>query len=89
MMGAMYHKMITVHGENEKMAEYIFEIDGAFYNKDTGEAVMKPEFRGTLVRCKDCKHNSLNRASGNVFCDLGIGLSQIYDFCSRGERKDG
>lgn len=42
---------------------------------------------GTLVRCKDCKHNSLNRVSGNVFCSLGIGLSQIYDFCSYGERK--
>lgn len=41
-----------------------------------------------LVRCKDCKHNSLKRVSGNVFCDLGIGLSQIYDFCSLGERRD-
>ena len=41
-----------------------------------------------VVRCKDCKHNSLNRVSGNAFCDLGIGLSQIYDFCSHGERRD-
>ena len=40
-----------------------------------------------VVRCKDCKHNSINRVSGNAFCDLGIGLSQIYDFCSKGERR--
>ena len=46
---------------------------------------------GTLtevVRCKDCKHNSLKRMSGNVFCDLGMGLSQLYDFCSKGERRE-
>lgn len=41
-----------------------------------------------VVRCKDCKHNSLNRMSGNAYCDLGIGLFQLYDFCSLGERKD-
>ncbi len=41
-----------------------------------------------VVRCKDCKHNSLRMVSGNAFCDLGIGLSQIYDFCSLGERRD-
>ena len=41
-----------------------------------------------VVRCKDCKHNSLKRMSGNTYCDLGIGMSQLYDFCSLGERKD-
>lgn len=41
-----------------------------------------------VVRCKDCKHNSLNRVIGNAFCDLGIGLYQIYDFCSHGERRE-
>lgn len=41
-----------------------------------------------LVRCKDCKHNSLRMVGGNAFCELGIGLSQIYDFCSLGERRD-
>ena len=40
-----------------------------------------------IVRCKDCKHNSLNRISGNTYCDLGIGLYQLCDFCSLGERK--
>ena len=41
-----------------------------------------------VVRCKDCKHNSLNRIIGNTYCDLGIGLSQLYDYCSHGERKE-
>lgn len=40
-----------------------------------------------VVRCKDCKHNSLKRMSGNTYCDLGMGLFQLYDFCSRGERR--
>ena len=40
------------------------------------------------VRCKDCKHNSLKRMSGNTCCDLGMGLFQLYDFCSLGERKE-
>lgn len=40
-----------------------------------------------VVRCKDCKHNSLKRMSGNTYCDLGMGLSQLYDFCSLGERR--
>ena len=40
-----------------------------------------------VVRCKDCIHNSLNRRSGNAYCELGIGLFQLYDFCSEGERR--
>lgn len=46
------------------------------------------EGRADIVRCKDCKHNSLKRMTGNAFCELGIGLSQIYDFCSMGERRE-
>ena len=38
------------------MAEYIFEIGEALYNEETGEAVMKPTYKGKIVRCKDCKH---------------------------------
>ena len=41
-----------------------------------------------VVRCKDCKHNSLNRFSGNALCDLGMNLFQLYDFCSRAERSE-
>lgn len=61
------------------MAEWIIEIKDGFPNLKK----MTP-----LVRCKDCKHNSLNRVSGNAFCNLGVGLSQIYDFCSHGERRE-
>lgn len=41
-----------------------------------------------VVRCKDCIHNSLNRKSGNAYCDFGFGLYQLDDFCSRGERRE-
>ena len=40
-----------------------------------------------IVRCKDCKHNCLKRVSGNAYCDLGIGLFQLYDYCSCGKRR--
>lgn len=42
----------------------------------------------SLVRCKDCKHCGLSRMTGNTYCDLGIGLYNLDDFCSRGERKE-
>ena len=70
------------------MAEYIFEISEALYDEQTGEAVMKPDFKGKLVRCRDCKHNSLNRKSGNAYCNLGIELYQLDDYCSCGERRE-
>ena len=41
-----------------------------------------------IVRCMDCKHNSLGRFFGNTYCDLGIGLYQLDNFCSRGERRE-
>lgn len=41
-----------------------------------------------VIRCKDCKHNSLNRKSGNAWCDFGFGLYQLDDFCSRGEKRE-
>lgn len=41
-----------------------------------------------VVRCKDCKHNSLNRKSGNAYCNLGIELYQLDDYCSCGERRE-
>lgn len=42
----------------------------------------------SVVRCKDCIHNGLNRKSGNFYCDFGLGLYQLDDFCSKGERKE-
>ena len=80
--------------------EFIFEIDGALYDEETGQAVMKPEYRGKLVRCKDCKHQEkyfyadkrLKDGGRYTYgCDLADGYSHVClddDFCSRGERKD-
>lgn len=45
------------------MSEYIFEIDGALFNEETGEAVMKPKFVGRLTRCKDCAKREYCRTS--------------------------
>lgn len=42
-----------------------------------------------VVRCKDCRHHHYQH--GIPYCDridYGYGW-QDYDFCSRGERKDG
>lgn len=36
--------------------EYIFKLDNALYNEETGEAVFKPKVVCELVRCKDCKY---------------------------------
>lgn len=46
-----------------------------------------PPAQSEIIRCKDCKHNSLNRKSGNTYCNLGIGLYQLDDYCSYGERR--
>ena len=40
-----------------------------------------------VVRCKDCKHNSLNRRSGNAWCELGIELFQLDGFCSHAKKE--
>lgn len=69
------------------MTEFIFEILESFYDEQTNMAVMEPKFKGKLVRCKDCIHNSLNRKGGNTCCDLGLALYQLDDYCSYGERR--
>ena len=69
------------------MAEYIFEIDGAFFDEDTGEAVMKPEYRGKLVRCKDCVKCQVDTVFNQYWCG---GERVLPDgFCNYGRRKDG
>ena len=71
------------------MNEYIFKIDGALYNEDTGEMCMKPEYVGKLVRCKDCKYYK-KTSDGISYCydhDDDI-LWQDDDFCSRGKRDE-
>lgn len=41
-----------------------------------------------VVRCKDCEHLEFSDFYGE--CGKGIlGIVQPWDYCSRGERKDG
>ena len=47
------------------------------------------EFKGELVRCKECKHWT-KWSDGEMFCgrlDGGIG-TDADDYCSYGERKE-
>lgn len=83
----MYQKIVIAVMENEKMAEYIFEIDGAFFNEDTGEAVMKPKYRGKLVRCKDCVRGQYDAVFQQRWC-MGELVEEDH-FCSYGVRKNG
>lgn len=76
------------------MAEYIFEIDGALYNDETGEAVMKPEYKGKLIRCKDCKYQDKgeNDVESWNLCGfrpwLYVPVTDDH-FCGYAKRKDG
>ena len=69
-----------------KPIEVVMRID--FASSNGIEVIAHAERVCELVRCKDCKFNSLKRLSGNVFCNYGIGLYQLNDFCSKGERKE-
>ena len=76
-----------------KEAEKESNQDGSYGYMDTASIVDLINDAPTadvveIVWCKYCKHNSLKRMSGNTFCDLGTGLSQLYDFCSKGERRE-
>lgn len=76
------------------MKEYIFEIDGALVNEETGECVMHPSFKGELIRCKDCKKNGTSDcAMGRwIYSDNIVFLKEHWnkpqDYCSWAERKE-
>lgn len=63
------------------MAEYIFELNEALYNEETGEACFKPTVKGELVRCKDCKFRDTECAIWGIF------MLRDDDYCSLGEQK--
>ncbi len=73
------------------MAEYIFEIGEALYNEKTGEAVMKPTYKGKIVRCKDCKYYRKTNFFGfgveATECKWWNKLTVDDTFCSYGERR--
>lgn len=67
------------------MAEYIFEINGVLYDEKTGQSVMKPEYKGRIVRCKDCKHKYLERMVW--VCPFGLPGGSDF-FCGYGEERE-
>ena len=82
--------MNSVHGQKGKiMAEFIFEIDDVLYDEETGQGVMKPEYKGKLTRCKDCRHWKAN----TQLCSVFSGLCTVHrmppdGYCSEAKRKE-
>ena len=80
--------VFAVMRKGRAMAEFIFEIDDAQYNEDTGEVAVKAKAKEELVRCKDCKHHGYDRRD-LPYCDIndyGYGWKD-EDFCSYAERR--
>ena len=74
--------------------EFIFELDNALYNEETGEAVFKPKVKGELVRCYKCVYwdRKTIRWDGNqniAVCDKCYEWKGADFYCADGERKDG
>lgn len=68
------------------MNEYIFEIENALCNKETGEVVVMPKCRGELIRCKNCIH--ADDSGAQFICLLhGIGIDD-EDYCSWAWEKE-
>ena len=68
--------------------EFIFKIDGALYDEETKQAIMKPELQGELVRCKDCKYYKEYKDVDDKRCLFNCTFVTISDYCSHAERKD-
>lgn len=79
------------------MSEYIFSIDGALYDDETGQIAMHPKVEGKLIRCKDCKHYVLHVLFGRSqsWCerlcdefDKSLAMAtEDDDFCSWAEER--
>ena len=68
------------------MAEYIFEIDDALYNENTGETVVMAKLKGKLVLCRECIH--AEDEGTFLWCPvLGTTRMEADDFCSYAERR--
>lgn len=66
--------------------EYIFKLDYALYNEETGEAVFKPQVVCELIRCVECEH----RKKPTDYCEKLLKAYVPDDFyCFYGKRKDG
>ena len=74
------------------MAEFIFEIDDVLYDEETGQGVMKPEYKGKLTRCKECKHWDgyfcHNKWWGDGYGNYTPPIKTEDGFCDWAVRKD-
>lgn len=72
--------------------EYIFKLDYALYNEETGEAVFKPQVVCELVRCGECIYRSQTLThswcTNSKSCCHGCLVRKDF-FCADGKRKDG
>lgn len=71
------------------MPEYIFEISDALYDEAAGQMCMKPEYKGKLTRCKDCRHWRAN----TQLCSVFSGLCTVHrmppnGYCSEAKRTE-
>ena len=66
--------------------EYIFEINDALYDRETGNVCMMPKIVGALIRCRDCKHRQEDTIFKKLYCD---GREVVADgYCWKGEQDD-
>ena len=72
-------------------SEYIFEINDALYDQETGNVCMMPKFVGVLIRCKDCKyyHKEWDGTEKHHHEDYWCEWVEPdeNDFCSLAERR--
>lgn len=77
------------------MKEYIFQLNDALFNQETGEAVFKPKVAGELIRCHDCKwwepypDNAItpeaHKCRRSPFVQMH---TEEWEYCARASRKD-
>ena len=67
-------------------SEYIFEINDALYDHETGRICMKPKVVGALIRCKDCKHWYSDADTG-MACEFTNTGQPEDGFCNWAERR--
>lgn len=71
-------------------SEYIFEINDALYDRESGKVCMKPKVVGELIRCGDCKYSSDNGVYGCRVESFNYDINtRMYSdgFCSKAERR--
>ena len=74
------------------MPEYIFEMSDALYDEATGQICIKPEFKGKLIRCKDCKWHDISTFRELVLHRCYVNPDDVETspdgYCYLAERKE-